>query len=132
MVPLVLATVAAQASIVVLAPLVVAIGEDLGASLSAVGLARSVLAGTAATIRCRWWRTYDGGDHLIILGEVESTEIHDREPLIFHRGAFGALRRPTADATSDPVVEPAHRRSDRSTTVSAVRSDERRLASVGA
>jgi len=45
--PLVLATMATQASIVVLAPLIVAIGEDLGASVSAVGLARSVLAGTA-------------------------------------------------------------------------------------
>ena len=50
MVPLVLATIAAQASIVVLAPLVVAIGDDLGASLSAVGLARSVLAGTAVAV----------------------------------------------------------------------------------
>ena len=45
--PLVLATAATQASIVVLAPLVVEIGRDLGASVSAVGLARSVLAGTA-------------------------------------------------------------------------------------
>lgn len=45
--PLVLATMATQASIVVLAPLIVAIGEDLGGSDSAIGLARSVLAGTA-------------------------------------------------------------------------------------
>jgi predicted MFS family arabinose efflux permease len=45
--PLVLATTATQASIVVLAPLIVAIGHDLGASVSAIGLARSVLAGTA-------------------------------------------------------------------------------------
>jgi predicted MFS family arabinose efflux permease len=43
----VLATTATQASIVVLAPLLVEIGESLGASVSAVGLARSVLAGTA-------------------------------------------------------------------------------------
>jgi predicted MFS family arabinose efflux permease len=48
--PLVLATIATQASIVVLAPLVVAIGEDLDASLSAVGLARSVLAATAVVV----------------------------------------------------------------------------------
>jgi len=46
----VLATVATQASIVVLAPLVVEIGRDLGASLSAVGLARSVLSGTAVAV----------------------------------------------------------------------------------
>jgi predicted MFS family arabinose efflux permease len=45
--PLVLATTATQASIVVLAPLLVEIGHSLDASVSAVGLARSVLAGTA-------------------------------------------------------------------------------------
>ena len=45
--PLVLATTATQASIVVLAPLLVEIGNSLDASVSAIGLARSVLAGTA-------------------------------------------------------------------------------------
>jgi predicted MFS family arabinose efflux permease len=45
--PLVFATMATQASIVVLAPLIVAIGDDLDASVSAVGAARSVLAATA-------------------------------------------------------------------------------------
>ena len=44
--PLVLATTATQASIVVLAPLLVEIGHSLDASVSAVGLARSVLAGS--------------------------------------------------------------------------------------
>jgi predicted MFS family arabinose efflux permease len=48
--PLVLATTATQASIVVLAPLLVEIANDLDASVSAVGLARSVLAGTAVGI----------------------------------------------------------------------------------
>ena len=48
--PLVLATTATQASIVVLAPLVVEIGRDLDASVSAVGLARSVLAATAVGV----------------------------------------------------------------------------------
>ena len=45
--PLVLATIATQSSIVVLAPIVVEIGRDLGASVSAVGVARSVMAGVA-------------------------------------------------------------------------------------
>jgi predicted MFS family arabinose efflux permease len=45
--PLVLATTATQASIVVLAPLLVEIGHSLDASVSAIGVARSVLAGTA-------------------------------------------------------------------------------------
>jgi predicted MFS family arabinose efflux permease len=48
--PLVLATIATQSAIVVLAPLVVEIGRDLGASVSAVGVARSVLAGTAVVV----------------------------------------------------------------------------------
>jgi predicted MFS family arabinose efflux permease len=48
--PLVLATVATQSSIVVLAPIMVEIGHDLDASLSQVGLARSVLAATAVAV----------------------------------------------------------------------------------
>jgi predicted MFS family arabinose efflux permease len=48
--PLVLATIATQSSIVVLAPLVVEIGRDLGASVSAVGVARSVMAGVAVVV----------------------------------------------------------------------------------
>lgn len=48
--PLVLATTATQASIVVLAPLLVEIARDLGVSVSAVGIARSVLAGTAVAV----------------------------------------------------------------------------------
>lgn len=45
--PLVLATMATQASIVVLVPIVVEVGRDLGASVSAVGQARTILAATA-------------------------------------------------------------------------------------
>ena len=45
--PLVLSTIAAQASIVVLVPIVVEVGRDLDASVSAVGQARTVLAVTA-------------------------------------------------------------------------------------
>jgi predicted MFS family arabinose efflux permease len=50
LVPLVLATAGTQATIVVLAPLLVEIGRDFGASLGEVGLARSVLAGTAVAV----------------------------------------------------------------------------------
>jgi predicted MFS family arabinose efflux permease len=47
LIPLVLSTIAAQASIVVLVPIVVEVGRDLDASVSAVGQARAVLAVTA-------------------------------------------------------------------------------------
>ncbi len=47
-----------------------------------------VLAGNAATIRCRPWRTYDGGDHVIVLGEVIAAERSDAPLLLFTRGQF--------------------------------------------
>jgi predicted MFS family arabinose efflux permease len=48
--PLVLATIATQASLFTLVPLVVAVGEDLDASVSAVGQARSILSITAVLV----------------------------------------------------------------------------------
>src|SRR3954467_1189654 len=33
-----------------------------------------LLEGAATTISCRPWRTYDGGDHLIVIGEVAAVE----------------------------------------------------------
>ena len=47
LIPLVVSTIAAQASIVVLVPIVVEVGHDLDASVSAIGQARTVLAVTA-------------------------------------------------------------------------------------
>jgi predicted MFS family arabinose efflux permease len=50
LVPLVLATIATQSILFTLVPLVVAIGDDLGASVSAVGQARSILSITAVAV----------------------------------------------------------------------------------
>lgn len=55
------------------------------------GPSAPLLAGSATTISCRPWRTYDGGDHLIVIGEVEQVEISDRDPLLFHGGQFRYL-----------------------------------------
>ncbi|MFE4754992.1 flavin reductase family protein [Streptomyces mirabilis] len=49
------------------------------------------LIGTTAWLQCRPWRTYDGGDHVLVLGEVECHDTRLLEPLVFHRGEF---RRP--------------------------------------
>ncbi|WP_214366102.1 flavin reductase family protein [Pseudonocardia sp. H11422] len=51
-----------------------------------------ILVGNAATISCRPWRTYDGGDHLIVIGEVDHLEVTDAEPLLFFAGGFRELR----------------------------------------
>ncbi|NKQ54495.1 flavin reductase family protein [Amycolatopsis sp. K13G38] len=57
----------------------------------AVGPTAPVLEGNAATISCRPWRTYDGGDHLIVLGEVVALDVTDAEPLLFYAGGFREL-----------------------------------------
>lgn len=56
--------------------------------LSAEANEQPYLPGTAATIRCRPWRQYDGGDHVLVLGEVTSFTNHGRTPLVFHDGQF--------------------------------------------
>lgn len=49
------------------------------------------LVGSAAVYSCRPWRTYDGGDHLIVIGEVEHIDVTDDEPLLFFKGAFRTI-----------------------------------------
>lgn len=40
-------------------------------------------------LECRLWRVYDGGDHKIIVGQVEDTGIQSSgDPLVIHRGEF--------------------------------------------
>jgi flavin reductase (DIM6/NTAB) family NADH-FMN oxidoreductase RutF len=53
-----------------------------------------VLVGNAATISCRPWRTYDGGDHVIVIGEVVDLQLSDADPLLFFGGSFRALAAP--------------------------------------
>lgn len=50
-----------------------------------------VLCGNAATLECRPWRIYDGGDHIIVIGEVTDIEISDADPLLFASGKFREL-----------------------------------------
>ena len=47
-----------------------------------------VLEGNAATIECKPWKIYDGGDHLIVIGEVTALEVDDVDPLLFVSGKF--------------------------------------------
>lgn len=50
-----------------------------------------VLLGNAATLECRAWNAYDGGDHIIVVGEVRSLAVGDTEPLLFHEGTFHSI-----------------------------------------
>jgi flavin reductase (DIM6/NTAB) family NADH-FMN oxidoreductase RutF len=60
------------------------------------------LAGALATLRCRPWRSYGGGDHRLHLGQVVQAEVQgDGEPLLFDRGGFSDLGALIAVASAD-------------------------------
>lgn len=56
-----------------------------------------VLTDCAAHLVCRSWNQYDGGDHLILVGEVVDLGLNDRRPLVFGLGQFCKL-------LTDPVL----------------------------
>jgi 3-hydroxy-9,10-secoandrosta-1,3,5(10)-triene-9,17-dione monooxygenase reductase component len=47
-----------------------------------------ILDGTIGHVECRLRHEYDGGDHTIYVGEVESAAAEGGEPLIYFRGAY--------------------------------------------
>lgn len=56
-----------------------------------------VLDGSLAVLGCRVWRTYDGGDHLIVVGEVVDLELGESsDALIYFRSGYTTARPPEA------------------------------------
>lgn len=60
-----------------------------------------VLVGNAATLECRAWNNYDGGDHIIVVGEVSSLTVGDAAPLLFHEGSFHRIGEQLEDGHSE-------------------------------
>jgi len=58
-----------------------------------------LLDGCAARFECRTAFQYEGGDHMIFVGEVLNFEHWDHEPLVFKRGRFV---RSAGNSTSSP------------------------------
>lgn len=56
------------------------------------------LADTIATFQCRPWATYDGGDHVLVVGEVVAADQRPGEPLLFTGGSFAMTGLPLHDA----------------------------------
>ena len=50
-----------------------------------------LLDGTLAELACNVVGEHLAGDHTIFIGEVESMECHDGEPMLFHRGQYRRL-----------------------------------------
>jgi flavin reductase (DIM6/NTAB) family NADH-FMN oxidoreductase RutF len=52
-----------------------------------------LLNGVIAHFVCRKVREYDGGDHVILIGEVEKYQVSEGEPLVFHSGHYRIVTR---------------------------------------
>jgi len=52
-----------------------------------------ILSEFHAALECRLFREYEGGDHAIIVGKVETIHAHpgDRDPLVFYKGRLFPL-----------------------------------------
>jgi len=52
-----------------------------------------LLRGCAARLQCRTSFMYEGGDHIIFVGEVLEVDHTDNTPLVFHAGAYAVATR---------------------------------------
>lgn len=91
-------------------------GQPTGTDVEWAGGSRIPrLANSHAWLECDPWRSYDGGDHVLYLGEVRDLAIQDTEPLLFYAGQFhrrgdgmdaaGRCRRPAAQPSQPLDVE---------------------------
>lgn len=65
-----------------------------------------LLTGCAACFECETRHRYDGGDHVIFVGEVKRFKHVTGEPLVFHGGTFAETRL-LSDAFIDAAVDEA-------------------------
>lgn len=68
------------------------------------------LAGVLTRFDCRTWSVYEGGDHWIIVGEVQNMETQKGEGLVFSGGSYAtaaSIQPPNPDAQSEdgPIEE---------------------------
>lgn len=50
-----------------------------------------LLAGALVNLECRLVFNYDGGDHSILVGEIERTTIRTGKPLLYFNGNYGKI-----------------------------------------
>lgn len=61
-----------------------------------------IIDGSLAYAECVLLNTCQGGDHVILMGEILGGDAHEAEPLLYFRGRYG-----TYEAVVAPVVHPA-------------------------
>jgi flavin reductase (DIM6/NTAB) family NADH-FMN oxidoreductase RutF len=62
-----------------------------GVGFTRSGNGYAILDDVVGVIECRRTTLYDGGDHTIILGEVEATRVESGAPLLYYRGGYAQL-----------------------------------------
>ncbi len=56
-------------------------------------LGTPIIRGAVSSFECRVWARYPGGDHVILVGQVQEMEVNaNKSPLLFHGGKYGELR----------------------------------------
>ena len=63
--------------------------QEIGYSLGMSGA--PVLEDVIAAVECRIVNLLDGGDHTIVVGEVEATHVREGKPLLYFRGGYNQL-----------------------------------------
>lgn len=61
-----------------------------------------LLGGCSARFECQTSYRYEGGDHVIFVGEVVSFQSFDLAPLVFHSGTYGLLLKKFDEEWIDP------------------------------
>jgi flavin reductase (DIM6/NTAB) family NADH-FMN oxidoreductase RutF len=50
-----------------------------------------LIEGVIAAVECRVVQRFPGGDHTIVVGQVENLWVHEGQPLVHFRGGYGQL-----------------------------------------
>ena len=83
-------------------------GADRFAGLELKDYGPPLLDDCAARFLCRTAFQYEGGDHVIFVGEVIKYEAADKAPLLFVGGRYSSARRP--GQTANDVIDPGKSR----------------------
>lgn len=65
--------------------------DDLVIHWEKGNMAPRIKEGTLGWFECKPWRWYDGGDHVLYLGEIVEFEYYEENPLIFFTGKMFSL-----------------------------------------
>ena len=80
-------------------------GDDKFSGLNWEGgkLDSPVLDEYAALFECKTMHQYEGGDHIILVGQVMHFDLCDEEPLVFHGGQYAEARPKTSEEIEQGV-----------------------------